>query len=146
MLRSEDRVGPGGGRNKLLDTPVEIESGVAFGGPLDIVVTLTETAAELSGHLTDTGLPATDYYVILFPADSDHWRPDSRRVRAVRPSADGRFVIDALAPGSYRVAVVTDMRPDEWHDAAFLATLMPHSEPIRLTPGLRATQDFAVKR
>lgn len=134
-----------GGRD-LLDTPVEIGPGLAFSGPLDLVVALSETAAELSGRFTDSDLPATDYYVILFSSDPGHWRSGSRRVRAVRPSADGRFVIDGLASGPYRVAVVTDVRQNEWHDSAFLSTLMPYSEPILLAPGQRATQDFAVKR
>ena len=50
--------------------------------------------------------------------DSAHrrtWGPNSRRVKAVRPSVDGHYAIADLPPGDYLVAAVADVDPGEWN-------------------------------
>jgi hypothetical protein len=124
----------------VLDTPLTIEAGRDV---RNIVVTLSGTPTELTGRLEDaTGRPAPEYYIVVFPDDQAFWVPQSRRIQAVRPGVDGRFVVRHLPAGAYRVAALTDVERDEWFDRTFLEGLLSASVAITLGPGERKVQDF----
>jgi hypothetical protein len=130
-----------GGRD-LLDVGVSVGSGRRVD---DVVLTLTDRPSEITGTFVHAdGRPAPDYYVIAFPEDRRHWIPGSRRIRAVRPAADGRFSFSALPPGAYRMAAVFDIEPDEWFDPVFLEALTPASIAVHLNEGERRVQDIRV--
>jgi hypothetical protein len=51
-------------------------------GPLDWTVTYTDKPTSPTGVLQDrSGRAATDYYILVFSSDREHWTPGSRRVR-----------------------------------------------------------------
>jgi hypothetical protein len=126
-------------QRELLDTPLEVRPG----DDVELVATFTDRPAQLTGKLeTAAGTPATDYFIILFSTDKSAWRPASRRVRMVRPATDGRFAA-TLPAGDYWIAALTDVRTNEWFDAAFLAQL-PANVKVTLVDGQTTTQDLKI--
>ena len=119
--------------------------------PKSIVVTYGDRWQELSGRLTlSSGAPATDYTMIVFPANKAYWIPGSRRIRTTHPGTNGQFTLSGpgpltLPPGEYLLATVTDLDRNEEFDPALLASLIPSAVPITLQPGQRKVQDLVVK-
>jgi len=119
--------------------------------PKNIVVTYTDQFQELSGRLqSQSGAPATDYTILVFPEDKAYWIHGSRRIVTARPGTDGKFSLSGqgpttLPPGRYLLAAVTDLGRDEQFDPAFLGQVVPAAIPITLGPGEKKTQDLAIK-
>jgi protocatechuate 3,4-dioxygenase beta subunit len=130
-----------GGRD-ILDFPLEVKPNEDVA---DIAVTMTTQSQELSGSLLDnTGNPATDYTVIVFPAESQYWTPQSRRIVSARPGTDGKFFARNLPTGEYLIAAVTDVEPGEWFDPAFLTQLRAAAARVTLNAGDKRTQDLKI--
>ena len=127
----------------LLDAPLVFRPGTSY---TDVVLTLTDRRTELSGTLqTPTGLPAPEHFVIAFSADRSMWRPGSRRVQAVRPSSDGRFLMRDLPPGDYLLAALLDVEPNEWQDPAFLEQIATAGVPVTIAEGQKKIQDLRIR-
>jgi hypothetical protein len=128
-----------GGRD-LLDGRIEITRDMNL---RDVEVTFTDRRSELSGSLqTATGAPASDVFVIAFATDRRHWGPNARRVQAVRPGVDGRYLMKDLPPGEYFLGAVTDADQDDWQSPAFLETLQAASLTITIGAGEKKVQDL----
>lgn len=105
------------------------------------IVTFTNVTQEVSGHLRDaSGRPATDYTIVLFPADRALWT-STRRVRTARPGTDGQFVIDNVPAGDYRLAAVVDVAPGDTSDPSFLDEVSAASIAVTLHAGEKKIQD-----
>ena len=108
--------------------------------PKNIVVTYTDQFQELSGRLqSQSGAPASDYTILVFPEDKAYWIHGSRRIVTTRPGTDGKFTLSGagpttLPPGRYLLAAVTDLGRDEQFDPAFLGQVVPAAIPITLGP------------
>ena len=112
-------------------------------GADDAVVTFTDKATELTGTVQDAaGQPAPEYHIVVFSADKSHWVPTSRRIRYVRPGADGKFQVPNLPPGEYLVAAVNDIEPGEWFDPAVLDQLSRTAIALALVEGEKKVQDL----
>jgi hypothetical protein len=117
----------------LLDVPVEITADMNLSG---VMVTLTDRRSGLSGTLqTSAGVPASDVFIVVYPAERGMWGPHARRIRAVRPGVDGGYSIADLPPGDYLLAAVLDADEGDWHDPAFLEQLGPGSVPVLIHEG-----------
>jgi hypothetical protein len=128
---------------EVIDTGLEITGDEH---ELTAVVTLTDRVAEISGTFQDaTGQPAAGYTIILYAADRTAWAWQSRRIKAVRPSSDGKFVIANLPAGDYFLTAVTDVEPDEWFDPAFLEPLLPSSIRLSIAEGERKVQNIRIR-
>jgi hypothetical protein len=128
----------------LLDTGVDVRPGADFS---NVVLTFSDRHTELGGRLTTaTGEPAPEYFVIAMPADRSLWRAGSRRVKATRPGSDGVFTIKDLPGGDYLLVALTDVAPNEWNDAAFLARIAGNGVPVTLGDGEKKTQDLRIAR
>jgi hypothetical protein len=127
-----------------LDVPFEVH------GDSDIanaVVTVTDRLSELSGTVTwSSGASASDYTVIIAPADRRYWTPSARRIQSARPSSIGRYVFRGLPAGTYLLAAVTDLEPGSQYDPAFLKVLAGAAVPVTIADGGRHVQDVRVGR
>jgi uncharacterized protein (DUF2141 family) len=119
--------------------------------PKNVVVTYTDQFQELSGRLlSQSGAPASDYTILVFPEDKAYWIHGSRRIVTTRPGTDGKFTLSGagpttLPPGRYLLAAVTDLGRDEQFDPAFLGQVVPAAIPITLGLGEKKTQDLGIK-
>ncbi len=130
------------GERDLRDAPITFEGGSISGAE----IVLTSQPTELSGRLTaESGVPATDYYVVAFPADRSLWHPASPRVRVMRPAADGLFSTHDLPPGIYRLAALIDVEPDEHRRAEFLESIYDSTISVTVTAGTVTRQDVKIR-
>jgi Carboxypeptidase regulatory-like domain len=126
----------------LRDAPITFQSGSVTGAE----VVLTSQPAELSGRFTsESGAPATDYFIVAFPADRTLWHPASPRVRVMRPAADGLFSTRDLPPGTYRLAALTDVEPDEHRRPEFLESIYESAISVTVTAGTTTKQDVRIR-
>jgi hypothetical protein len=128
---------------ETLDFPLE------FTGDRDVtdaVLTVADRANNLNGTLTDaSGAPAPNYTVVVAATDTRFWTPGSRRIRFSYPDFNGRYSFYDLPPGSYQLAVVTDVEPGKHYDPEFLRTIAITSVPITIADGAKVTQNLRVK-
>jgi hypothetical protein len=128
-----------GGRD-VLDFPIEIRGDDQIA---PVVVTLSTRASELSGVVRDaSGEPATAATVLVYPTDERFWSAGARRIQAVRPATDGRYVFRNLPPGDYRLATIDDVEPGAWFDPGLLRSLRGFVS-VTVTQGGKHTQDLA---
>lgn len=130
------------GDRDLRDSPLTFDQGSIR----DVKITVTDQRTELTGALLSaSGQAASDYYIVVFPADRTLWHPHSPRVRVARPAADGGFSTHDLPSGDYRVAALTDVEDDEWRRSAFLESLYDASIAISVIDGKATRQDIRIR-
>ena len=122
--------------------PIEID-----GDLRDVVVTFTNRVTELSGTLQDaSGRAASDYHIVIFPAERQAWLPESARLRTTRPGTDGTYLVRGLPAGEYLVAALTDVEQHEWREPAFLDQLIAGAVRVTLAEGERRTQSIRIAK
>jgi hypothetical protein len=127
----------------VLDSLLEVRAGEDVA---DVVLTFSNRVSELAGRLQSAlGQPAPNYYIIAFSTDRSYWLPRSRRVKSMRPAADGGFLVRGLPAGEYYVAALTDVEPGQWYDAAFLAQLVDSAAKVTIREGARTVQDLRIR-
>lgn len=132
------------GDRDLLDRDIDIGSGLAT---MTVQVVFSDRRSELSGMLqAASGEAASDVFVIAFAADRRYWGPGSRRVQAVRPGVDGRFLMKDLPAGEYLLAAVADIDQDQWTDPTFLEQLISAAVKVSIAPGEKRVQDLRIGR
>ena len=110
------------------------------------VLTFSDRPSELSGALlSSTGENATDYWIVLFAADSKHWRPQSRRIVTARPALDGKYQMRNVPPGEYFLIASSDVEQGQWFDPAFLQRASQGALRITVGDGEKKAQDLTVK-
>jgi hypothetical protein len=128
----------------VLDFPLELG---AEGDVAGAVATFTDQRSELSGTLQSAAnIPAPDYFVVVFSANSTHWRPGSRRLQFTRPGTDGRFTLRDLPAGDYLLAAVTDLESTDLGEASFMERLIPTALAVRLDEGEKKTQNLVLAK
>jgi hypothetical protein len=130
-----------GGRD-VLDSLLEVRPNEDLAG----VVTISPRLTEIAGSVVDSaGRALTDYTIVVFAADAQYWTPRSRRIQATRPSSDGRYAVQGLPPGSYRLVAITDPEPGQWFDPSFLRKLTAESTVVNVADGERKVQDLRLE-
>jgi hypothetical protein len=79
------------------------------------------------------GQIVADAWVAVFATHPGAWFHNSRRVAAVKTSADGRYAIRNLPAGEYHLATVFDLEQGEWFDAVLLRQLATAALRIPIT-------------
>lgn len=133
------------GGQDALDFPFEVKPNQAVGG---ITVTFTDKQTEFSGTIVDDqNRPATEYTILIFPADNRYWTGGpTRRIQTVRPGTDGRFTVRTLPPGDYKLATLVDFEPGSTTDPAFLQQIDSTALRFTLQPGEKKQQDIRMSR
>lgn len=128
----------------LADVPLDVREGDEIS---DIVITLTDRMAGVTGTLTDsTGRPAPELYVFMFPVDRSFWTRDSRRIRAVRADLGGAYSVTGLPAGEYYLCATTAIDATLQSDAAYLELFVPAAIRMTLGDAEQRTQDLRVGR
>lgn len=130
-----------GGRD-IAETIVPLEADLK-----EVVVTMTDRPAEISGSVRAAGTDVEAASVFVFPADRDRWaaaRLGSRAFRTMRVRRDASFAVPDLVAGEYLVVAAADDIAGEWPDPALLAKLAPRATTVRLTHGERLAVNLTV--
>jgi hypothetical protein len=104
-------------------------------------IVLSDRAAQIAGVVKADG-DATGTTVIVFPADSARWVPQSRSILTAQVDRDGRYAIDGLSAGDYLIAAIEDVEQGEWFDPAFLQAISGGAARVALNEGSRETKDL----
>jgi hypothetical protein len=132
------------GGSDVAHRPLDLTSGSA---PGEVALRFTDRLTELAGTLQDSaGRPATDFHIVVFPADRSDWYRGSPKLQTTRPATNGGFTLRGLPPGEYLVAALTDVESDEWQDTALLTQLAAAAARVRIVAGERTVQDLRVGR
>lgn len=116
----------------------DVEYDVPTGGKeiRGLHVLLTRQIGRVAGTVTDgSGKPVSHATVVVFSEEAEHWRPYSRHVQATRPSADGKFQIKGLPPGTYRAIVRDFIEQGQWEDRQFLESVRDEGVRFVLSEG-----------
>ena len=127
----------------VLDAPFVVRSDV--GSIVRLEGVLSERQSALSGRLeTSSGAPTT-HLILAFTTNAEWWRNPFRRVRVVRPSADGQFAFEGLPAGDYYLAALTEVAPDEWRDPSFLSEAVRDAIRVTVVEGAATVQNLRVR-
>lgn len=130
------------GDRDVRDAPLTFGAGSVRG----VSVVLTDAGTTLTGTLSSaSGQAATDYYIVIFPADRAMWHAHSPRIRATRPDGAGQFTVRDLPDGTYRIAALTDVEDNEWRQIPFLESLYEVSLTATVTAGQTTRQDLRIR-
>jgi hypothetical protein len=129
----------------VLDVPLEVPDDVQPLG--NAVIRLTDRPTSIGGAIQPPAdHVASDYFIIIFPADQTLRRTGSRRVQTTRAGTDGRYTVNGLPPGTYLVAALGDLEPDDLLDPAFFDGLAPSAVTITIGEGEHKMQNLRVGR
>jgi hypothetical protein len=105
-----------------------------------VEVVLTDRVSQIMGVVTDrSSRVVSNYTVVVFPEDTNRWRPPSRLVRGVRSGQDGQYRIAELPPADYRAIAVESLPWNAWTDPKVLDRLWSLSTPLHLGEGEQRT-------
>ena len=113
---------------EITDVPFDFR---ATEQPRTLRVVVSQARAGATGLVTGAGKrPAAAARVIAFAEDSRQWGVLSRFVKAVESGPDGRYAMQGLLPGAYRIVAVDDLDEGAWRDPDVLGRLMPLAAPV----------------
>jgi uncharacterized protein (DUF2141 family) len=125
---------------EALDAPLEFRTSTN-----DAMVTFADIASELNGRVTDAvGQPAPNCVVVVFPVNNTSWFFNSRRIAAVPPDAQGRYVIRNLPAGDYLIVARRDLNQLEWFNPETLQQLVPTAARLKIGDNEQLTHDVRV--
>lgn len=100
--------------------------------PLAIVVGLNP--GSISGIArTEQQMPASDVTVVLVPDAAQRLRTDL--YRSTVTDASGRYTLDRIPPGAYKLFAWDDVDNGAWQDAQFIRAFEDLGKPVMVTEG-----------
>jgi len=109
-------------------------------GQLDVVIALNGGIVE--GVVSDRQGPAANAMVVLVPAARNRFD----LYKAVNSDGNGRFRIQAIPPGDYKVFSWEYVEDGAWYDSAFLNTRESGGRAILITEGANAALSLTMER
>jgi carboxypeptidase family protein len=124
----------------VIDDGIDVKANENVTG---VEIELTNKTSSVSGLVTNArGEPATDYWLVIFPADGKRWGPGSRYLRVGRPDQDGRFKVIGLPPAEYNAIALDKMQPGQNTDPEFLERIRGRASSFTLLEGETRTIDL----
>jgi hypothetical protein len=120
------------------------------GGVNDLVITMTDRPAELSGVVTAGGQPKPRASVYVFPADRRLWTDYADgfsfgRLITVAANDAGAYKFGGLLPGAYLVAASVGVAPDDWKLADSLDALAKSAVTVTIAAHEKKTLDLTAR-
>src|SRR5262249_8853447 len=126
----------------VIDSGFDIKVGEDVG---DVEVELTNRTTDVSGLVTNArGDAQKDYSVVVFPQDREKWTPMSRYMRTARPDQDGRYKVNGLPPGEYRVIALDYIDQNEWNTPEFLEGIRNRATAFTIEEGETKSVDLRI--
>jgi hypothetical protein len=113
----------------------------------DVVVTLTNRFAEVSGVVRDGSTPAPGV-VLVFPVDRDRWTNYGwmpLRLRSASAASSGVYRVQRLSEGEYFLIAVDSAKSTAWMDPRFLAAAATHAARLSVKWGEKVTFDLKIE-
>jgi hypothetical protein len=128
---------------EISDTPTVF---AATEKPPVVRVVLAPRTGSVAGIVSNlANQPAAGSRVVVFSEDSHRWGARSRFIKTAETDGAGRYTIDGLLPGNYRVAFVDALADGAWEDPDVLGRLLPSAAAITIAGTERLTVDGKVK-
>jgi len=126
----------------VIDSGIDLRAGESV---TDVEVELTNRLTDVSGIVTTPkGEAVQDYSVVVFPADREKWTPNSRYLKTARPDQGGRYKLNGLPPGEYRVIALDYVDQNEWNDPEFLERIRSRATTFSITEGETKSVDLRI--
>jgi hypothetical protein len=130
-------IGPGAflktarmGGEDVLETGITLPS--KAGGQLEIVMSVN--GGRIEGSVLDSeNLPAAAVTVVLVPPEKR--RKNSTFYKTAVSDAQGRFTLQGIAPGDYKLFAWDDVDSGAWQDPEFLAPFEARGTKVAVTEG-----------
>jgi len=124
----------------MTDTPLDLSARPGVEG---IRITMTDKLTHVAGHVTDgSGKPATQYVVVLQPADQKEPRVAARWVRTARPDTDGGFEVRNVRPGRYIATAIEALEDGRQFAPEFQKQLRRGAREFAVKEGESLTLDL----
>jgi protocatechuate 3,4-dioxygenase beta subunit len=124
----------------VIDTGLELHANENIS---DVDVELTNRLTDVSGVVTTAkGDAVKDYSIVVFPTDREKWTPSSRYLRTARPDQDGRYKVNGLPPGEYRVIALDYLDSNDWNEPEFLERIQSRATAFSLSEGETKSVDL----
>ena len=128
----------------LVDVPIEIQPGANV---TDVVISMTDALSQVSGSISEpTGQPVPDLNVLVFSTEKSYWIPNARRVKTVRASDNGTYLITDLPAGEYFLCAAVEIDRQLMFEPEYLQQLIPLSLKITLGESEKKTQNLRTGR
>ena len=115
----------------------------------DVVVTMTDKAAAISGTVRGTGsTPASAAVVVVFPSDAAAWSNygmTPNRIKSTSVSSVGGYRLGGLPAGDYLIVAVDESLLTAWQDPAWLKNAATNATRLSVAWGETKAVDL-VKR
>jgi hypothetical protein len=122
---------------------------IAVVADVDVVITLSDRQSEIRGTVRSTqGAADPDASVVLFTSERDAWAgagSASLRVRLVRASAAGTYVIRGVPEGEYFIAAAPDEQLGGWPDPRVLELISLGAVRVQMQPDDRKVQHLITR-
>jgi hypothetical protein len=100
-------------------------------------VILTQRRTEVTGMANDprSGRPSSDYVIVAFSENAEHWTPRSRYVATARPDQAGQFTLTGLPPSRYLIVALDRFERGREYDVDTLRRLRKVAREVFLSEG-----------
>jgi hypothetical protein len=116
----------------------------------DVIVTFTDRVSTLGGAVRgNDGTPATEGFVILFPADHRTWIQTGmaqRRASVAGIGPTGNYTMPRLLPGTYLAVAAADAVAADRDDPTFIEAAARLATSVTITEGQPQSLDLTVVR
>jgi hypothetical protein len=132
------------GGQDVTDRGIAFKPGEAVNG---VEIVISATSSSLSGSVTgEDGKAVSDYAVVVYAEDREHWGFMSRHIKLARPDQQGAYQVKDLPAGRYLAVAVEALETGEESDPAMLERLRPLATAFSLAEGEQRALNLTLVR